>query len=44
MPIVERMINPRTQIIGLMDMKSYGKLDGEAIYHQAQELYKKMKY
>lgn len=43
-PIIERMINPRTQIIGLMDMKAYGKLDGKSIYQQAQNLYKKIKY
>lgn len=43
-PIIERMIKPRIQIVGLMDMKAYGKLDGEAIYKQAQDLFKKIKH
>lgn len=43
-PVIERMIKPRTQIVGLMDMKAYGKLDGETIYKQAEELFKKIKH
>lgn len=43
-PIIERMMTPRTQIIGLIDMKAYGKLDGTTIYHQAEELFMKIKH
>lgn len=43
-PIIERMMTPRTQIIGLIDMLAYGKLDGAAIYQQAQDLFMKIKH
>lgn len=43
-PVIERMIKPRTQIVGLMDMKAYGKLDGQTIYKQAEDLFKKIKH
>lgn len=42
--IIERMMTPRKQIIALMDMKAYGKLDGVSMYQQAKALYKKIKH
>lgn len=41
-PVIERMMTPRTQIIGLMDMKAYGKLDGRVMYEQAKSLFMKI--
>lgn len=43
-PVIERMMMPRTQIIGLIDMSAYGKLDGISIYRQAKELFIKIKH
>ena len=44
MPVIERMMTLRTQIVGLIDMKAYGKLDGQKIYNQAKELFMKIKH
>ncbi|MEG0470674.1 MAG: PTS lactose/cellobiose transporter subunit IIA [Longicatena sp.] len=41
-PVIERMMTPRTQVIGLMDMKAYGKLDGRVMYEQAKSLFMKI--
>ena len=38
MPVIERMMTLRTQIVGLIDMKAYGKLDGKKIYNQAKRI------
>lgn len=43
-PVIERMMTPRTQIIGLMDMKAYGKLDGRIMYQQAKVLFMKINH
>lgn len=42
-PVIERMISPRRQIVGLMEMKAYGKLDGLSLYNFAKEIFKKIK-
>lgn len=44
LPIIERMMTPRTQTAGLIDLKAYGKLDGQKIYEQAKTLFIKNKY
>lgn len=43
-PVIERMMTPRTQIIGLIDMKAYEKLNGAKIYEQAKDLFMKIKH
>ncbi|MBS5987897.1 hypothetical protein [Clostridium paraputrificum] len=42
-PVIERMMNPKKQISGLIDMTAYGKMDGKSIYEQAQRLFHEIK-